>query len=247
VAETGSTNADLIAAVECGEATDRTVLRTDHQTAGRGRLDRTWDAPPGANLLASLLFVAPTVPLTVLPQAVGLAALEAVESLVVAAGGDPPGPRRLGMKWPNDLLLDGKKLSGVLAQRSSATDAVVVGIGLNVAWAPDSAASLSGDLGLDVAPADLLDELLVFLHRLLTAADVMERYRTRLLTVGMSVRAELPGGRSITGVATGVDDHGRLQLVSAADNSAGNNAGSKVITLDVGDIVHLRPTSTTGD
>jgi BirA family biotin operon repressor/biotin-[acetyl-CoA-carboxylase] ligase len=227
VAETGSTNADLIAAAEAGSAADRTVLRADHQRAGRGRLDRRWEAPAGVNLLASILFTdPPPVPAT-LPQAVARAALDAIEEL----DGDAL-DGRLGLKWPNDLLLDGRKLAGVLSQRSPQTGAVVVGIGLNVGWAPSGAASLSGDLGLDTAPLILLDRLLAHLGVLLAEAEVATRYRARLATLGQRVRVGLPGGRSTTGIAVDLDGEGRLVIDTEP-------AGERV-TLDVGDIVHLR-------
>src|SRR3954467_13140670 len=110
VAETGSTNADLVAAA-MADAPDRTVLATDHQTAGRGRLDRRWDAPPGANLLVSLLFrEVPDHPHE-LTQRVALAGVQACATV---AGVRP------AVKWPNDLMLDGRKLAGVLAQAGGA-------------------------------------------------------------------------------------------------------------------------------
>ena len=224
--ETGSTNADLLTWADAGTTPDRSVLRADHQTAGRGRLDRRWDAPSGASLLASILFLEPPSVPTMLTQAVGRAALDAIETV---AGHDLTG--RLSLKWPNDLLLDGRKLSGVLAQRSAYTGAVVVGLGLNVAWAPDGAASLSGDLGLVVTPDELLDHLLRHLDGLLDASDLVDRYRTRLATLGAQVRVELPGGGVLVGAATDIDADGRLLV----------DDGTAVVALDVGDIVHLRP------
>jgi len=226
VVETGSTNADLLMWADAGIAPDRSVLWADHQTTGRGRLDRRWDAPSGASLLASILFLEPPSVPTKLTQAVGRAALDAIETV---AGRDLTG--RLALKWPNDLSLDGRKLSGVLAQRSVDTGAVVVGLGLNVVWAPDGAASLAGDLGLAVAPDALLDALLRHLDGLLEAPDLVERYRARLATLGAQVRVELPGGGVLVGVATDIDADGRLLV----------DDGTAVVALDVGDIVHLRP------
>ena len=95
VAETGSTNADLIAD---GEAADRTVLMTDHQTAGRGRLDRRWDAPPGTNLLVSIMFRAVPSDPGELTRRIGLAVVAAVRETVGVAA---------ELKWPNDVLLGG--------------------------------------------------------------------------------------------------------------------------------------------
>ena len=134
--EKGSTNADLLAAAEAGAA-DRTVLATRHQTAGRGRLDRQWIAPPGTNLLVSMLFRTVPAHPHQLTQRVALAAAGACEEV---AGVTPT------LKWPNDLLLDGRKLAGVLAQAGgSGPMYVVVGIGLNVRWAPDDAAKLGDE------------------------------------------------------------------------------------------------------
>ena len=107
VAETGSTNADLLTAARAG-APSGTVLVADHQTAGRGRLGRQWHAPPGSSLLASILFHEPgRTALHRYTQAVGVAAVEACRSTagVTAA-----------LKWPNDLLVGERKLAGVLAE-----------------------------------------------------------------------------------------------------------------------------------
>jgi hypothetical protein len=140
VAETGSTNTDLLASAH-GGAEHHSVLMAKFQSAGKGRLDRTWVAEPGSNLLVSLLFrfadtmVRPTHQFT---QIVGMAAALASEQLVAV---------KPQMKWPNDLLIDGKKVSGILAQ--GAADFVVVGIGVNVGWAPPDAVSLNAFVARD--------------------------------------------------------------------------------------------------
>ena len=110
VDETGSTNTDLLSAAASG-APDRSVLMARHQTAGRGRLDRTWIAPPGSNLLVSLLFRKVPEQPHELTRRVALAAAAACRAI---AGVTPT------LKWPNDLLLDGRKLAGVLAQAGGA-------------------------------------------------------------------------------------------------------------------------------
>ncbi len=224
VTETGSTNADMLAAIERGESLGATVLRAEHQTAGRGRLDRRWDAPAGSNLLASLCFVDVPAEPAELTQAVGLAAVQAVDR--VGAG-----PSAVGLKWPNDVLLGDRKLAGVLAQRS-ARGPVVVGIGLNIGWAPDGAACVARDLGVDVDPATLLDLLLVELdrHLALDTQGRRARYVERLHTLGRTVRIERPGDSDLVGVATGLDDRGRLLV----------DTDGIVRAVDVGDIVHLR-------
>jgi BirA family biotin operon repressor/biotin-[acetyl-CoA-carboxylase] ligase len=239
VVETGSTNADLIAAVAAGTASNRTVLAADHQTAGRGRLDRRWEAPPGANLLVSIVFApVPAVPAEATHR-VGLAAVAAARRFVRGDDVDA-----VGLKWPNDVLVGDRKLAGILAQRVPDQDAVVVGMGLNVGWAPDGAAAIGteADVGV-ITPAHVLGALLEELDAL--PADISLRYRDRLVTLGRWVRVELPGNTPpLHGRATAVDRAGRLVVVDAAGRQH---------HLDVGDVVHVRATpsargaSTTGE
>ena len=196
VDETGSTNADLLAAAATG-ASNRTVLAARHQTAGRGRLDRRWEAPAGANLLVSLLFTDVPAHPHELTQRVALAATEAIRQLT---GLHPT------LKWPNDLLLDDRKLSGVLAQMGGTATghAVVVGIGINVRWAPPDAAHLG-----DHDPLDLLAMMLRCYDELPT--DIHGRYRDELATLGQQVRVELPNGEVI-GRAIDVERDVRLEI-----------------------------------
>jgi BirA family transcriptional regulator, biotin operon repressor / biotin---[acetyl-CoA-carboxylase] ligase len=212
--ETGSTNADLVAAAAAG-APHRTVLMADHQTAGRGRLDRRWDAPSGANLLVSLLFRDVPVHPVELTQRVSLAAVDACRSV---AGVEPV------LKWPNDLLLADRKLAGVLAQRSP-DGSVVVGIGLNVGWAPDGAARLDGTH----QPLEVLMAMLAAYDEL--PADIGPRYRDALATLGCRVRVELVGA-VLEGTAIDVETDGRLVVLDAC---------AVTHRIDVGDVVHLRP------
>jgi BirA family biotin operon repressor/biotin-[acetyl-CoA-carboxylase] ligase len=187
---------------------------TDHQTAGRGRLDRRWDAPSGANLLVSLLFhIVPNDP-GELTRRVGLAAVDACREVadVVAV-----------LKWPNDVLVGDRKLAGILAQRSAA-GAVVVGLGLNVRWAPDGAARL----GEDVAPLDVLGAVLGAYDRL--PEDIADRYRRTLATLGRPVRVELADG-TIAGTALDVEPDGRLVVLDHCGVTH---------RLDVGDVIHVR-------
>ena len=227
VAETGSTNTDLIEQVLAGEAGNRTVLAADHQTAGRGRLDRRWDAPPGANLLVSMVVAPiPAVPAEVTHR-IGLAAVAAVRRLV-----DPDVAATVGLKWPNDVLIGERKLAGILAQRVPGCDAVVVGMGLNVDWAPEGAAAVrahASDGG--ITPAHVLLAVLEELDAL--PADVAALYRDTLVTLGRTVRIELPGGaEALDARAVDVDDAGRLVVVGADGVRR---------DLDVGDVVHVRP------
>ncbi|MCU1401663.1 MAG: biotin--[acetyl-CoA-carboxylase] synthetase [Acidimicrobiales bacterium] len=218
VDETGSTNADLLAAGSSG-APGRTVLAARHQTAGRGRLDRRWEAPAGANLLVSILLRDVPPHLHEVTQRVALAALAACRDLVGA---------HAALKWPNDLLLDGEKLAGVLAQAgASATGPfVVVGIGLNVGWAPPGAARL----GDGTTPAAVLDALLAAFDQL--PADIAPLYRQHLATIGQAVRVQLPGEQFLSGRALDVEPDGRLVVL---DDCAITHR------IDTGDVVHLRP------
>jgi BirA family transcriptional regulator, biotin operon repressor / biotin---[acetyl-CoA-carboxylase] ligase len=215
VDETGSTNADLAAAAASGAA-DRSVLMARHQTSGKGRLDRRWEAPPGTNLLVSLLFRDVPEHPHQLTQRVALAAARACSNV---AGVCPV------LKWPNDLLLDGRKLAGVLAQGGgTGTEYVVVGIGLNIGWAPEGAARL-GD-GYD--PVDVLDSMLVAYDDL--PDDITDTYRASLATIGQSVRVELCGSE-VVGRALDVLPDGRLVVLDECGITH---------RFDTGDIVHLR-------
>ena len=236
VAETGSTNADLLAAIDSG-IPDRTVLRTDHQTAGRGRLGRTWQAPPGANLLVSMLFRGVAEPLHRMTQLVGTScALVLRREFGIKAG----------LKWPNDVVViapDGEvKIAGILAQASSRSGAVdvVVGMGLNIGWAPPP----------DVAPATCVRNAISNGSQLLSPHEVLLRildtidereskgdeaafaeYESLLTTTGKRVRCELPDGAELNGRAIGVERDGRLRIVDEC-----------VVThrVDTADVVHLR-------
>jgi BirA family biotin operon repressor/biotin-[acetyl-CoA-carboxylase] ligase len=218
VAETGSTNADLLASAAARP--DRSVLVADHQTAGKGRLDRRWDAPPGANLLVSVLFhTVPDQPIE-LTRRIALAAVDACRRVAAVD---------VVLKWPNDLLVDDRKLAGILAERG-ASGAVVVGMGLNVGWCPDGAARLTDDDRL--APLDVLRALLEAYDALpASPADLADAYRQALGTIGRQVRIELPNA-VLEGTAVDVEPDGQLVVLDAC---------AVTHRLAVGDVVHLRP------
>jgi BirA family transcriptional regulator, biotin operon repressor / biotin---[acetyl-CoA-carboxylase] ligase len=233
VDDTGSTNADLAAAAKSG-APAGTVLVADFQTAGRGRLDRTWTAPPGSSLLCSLL-LRPDLRLNQLHRCTQAVALAAADACGQIAG------VTVDLKWPNDLLVDGKKLAGVLAESvlsADRVDAVIVGIGINVNWPHElplelaHATSLSHHRPIDADPIDravLLDALLATMIN--PAADVLgERFRARLATLGQRVTVETAQG-AIEGVAIDVKSTGELVVDT--------ETGTRVFA--VGDVVHLRP------
>jgi len=162
------------------------VVVADHQTAGRGRLDRRWESSPGTALLVS--FVLRPNPL--LSLAAGVAAAEACGSGV-------------RLKWPNDLLLGGAKLGGILVEATPSK--AICGVGINLAWSPPGAARLNVDRDR------LLAKLRVELERWASARpDVMlTRWRELSDTLGRQVRVELPGG-VIEGLAEDIGPEGEL-------------------------------------
>ncbi|MEM8747550.1 MAG: biotin--[acetyl-CoA-carboxylase] ligase [Actinomycetota bacterium] len=224
VPETGSTNADLVGEARSGD-TSSVVRVADHQTAGRGRLDRRWDDEPGRQLLVSFRLPAGSDPATV-PGAVAVAAHEAVAEL------DVP----VGIKWPNDLVVErGRapgKLAGMLSEYvGSDPPVVVVGLGLNVGSAPaDGATSLAAN-GVDVGADALLAGVLDALEALLGDPDGVRREtERRSATIGTRVRVERHGD-DLVGTAVGIDADGRLEV----------EVDGVRHVVAVGDVVHLRP------
>jgi len=247
VDETGSTNADLAQAAREG-APVGSVLLADHQSAGRGRLGRTWTAPPGTSIAMSVL-VRPDVSVdrwTWLPLLAGLAVSDGIRQEA-----DLPAD----LKWPNDVLVLGRKVSGVLAERveTPSGPAVVIGMGINVHLTAEqlpvptatSLALVLAELGLGAFPlhrTSIVSTTLRSLGRILArweeVADVPDlgpdalalAYRERCATIGREVRISLSDGTSVDGVARDVDGAGRLVLETPD--------GSR--TFGAGDVVHLR-------
>lgn len=235
IAETGSTNTDLIARAATGADIAGAVLVAEYQAAGKGRNGRQWAAAPRAQLTVSAAVDAADVAPGSwgwLPLATGVAVVDAVSSVT---GVDS------GLKWPNDVLAkDGRKLAGILAEVASPQQTIVVGIGLNVtltaAEVGESTAVSLLELGATSTDRnELLIRLLDELARRVSqwrsgdpqlAAD----YRARSVTIGQRVRGILPGDREVTGIATDVDDEGRLSI--------GTESGA--VTVAAGDVVHLR-------
>jgi len=229
VGETTSTNTVALDAAGAGEPEGYVVV-ADHQTAGRGRLGRTWVAPPGSALLVSVLLRPPPEQAHLAVSAVGCAAAAACER---AAGVSP------GLKWPNDLVAEERKLAGVLAETTANLTVVVVGLGLNVHVPPDrprELTSLAVDLddlaGTRVPRGALLDALLVELARRYDdLGSVMAEYRRRCVTLGRRVRATLTDG-DVVGEAVAISDEGGLVI---------DTGGGPRVTVAAGDVEHLRP------
>ena len=244
VAETGSTNADLIARASAGPVPDRTVLVTTSQTAGRGRLGRTWIAPPGATLAISVLLnpdAAAFERIGWMPLLTGLAMQRAVRVLVPT--------REVSLKWPNDVLIGSRKVSGILGEivpSGSGPRAVVLGAGLNLRLTEDelpvpTATSLTiegadpGDL-VDRALAGYLGELFGMLDGFASAgydpAALLERVSAVCSTIGREVTVTRPAG-DLHGTATGLDSDGRLVVRTEHGE----------VPVSAGDVTHVRPSA----
>jgi BirA family transcriptional regulator, biotin operon repressor / biotin---[acetyl-CoA-carboxylase] ligase len=239
-----STNTYLLAEAKSGAA-DGVVVLADYQTRGRGRLGRTWEAPPGACLLTSILIrpQLPSADLHLCTAAVALAAAEACQAL---AGVTPL------LKWPNDLVVGPKKLAGILAEVLVNTEdaevstpsklAVVVGLGLNISWSgPEGVGgtSLVAEGGAFLEPQALLQAILRAFIPLRTGLDssegrlaLAEQWRASLSTLGQKVRVELPN-ETFEGQAVDLTARGELIVLS--------QSGAK--TVSAGDVVHLRAIS----
>ncbi|MEV7319094.1 biotin--[acetyl-CoA-carboxylase] ligase [Streptomyces sp. NPDC093970] len=244
VQRTGSTNSDLVARALAGDADEGDVLVAEEQTSGRGRLDRRWTAPARSGLFFSVLLRPAGVPVARwgwLPLLTGVAVATGLSRV---AGVDT------ALKWPNDLLVtvggEERKAGGILAERAG-EDAVVVGVGINVTLrAEELPVPQAGSLALAGAVTTDRDPLLRAVLRSLeewygrwreAAGDpavcgLQETYAAGCATLGRTVRAELPGDRSLVGEAVAIDGDGRL--VIATKEGVQEPVGA-------GDIVHLRP------
>ena len=243
VDEVGSTNAELAAAARSG-AGDRTVLIAEHQSAGRGRRDRSWQAVARSGLaLSVLLRPAEVGPMAVsparwgwLPLLAGVALCEVVADL---------GQVDATLKWPNDLLLGPRraKAAGILAEVVGG--AVVLGIGLNVSMrAGELPVPQATSLAIEGAACTDRELLVGALLRRLDeevrrwssrggdagASGLREAYRARCSTLGQQVRVELSGHGALLGTAVDIDGEGRLVLDTRGVRQA----------VSAGDITHLR-------
>jgi len=238
VAETGSTNADLITRADSDDV-DGSVLFAEYQNAGRGRHGRHWSAPPRAQIALSVGVGASSVPRSGwgwLPLATGVAVADALTAL--------GGSFDVGLKWPNDVLANGGKLAGILAEVAAPASVIVLGLGLNVTLtadeAPDPVATSLLLLGSPVTDRStlarrILRELALRIEawRAAGGADsaLIADYQRYSLTLGSRVRASLPGDREVVGTARAIDETGRLCV----------DTGGQTVAISAGDITHLRP------
>lgn len=238
VAETGSTNDDVLARAGAGEP-EGLVLLAGHQTGGHGRFDRRWEDVPGAGIALSAL-VRPEVPFerwTWLPLLAGLAVLQGLRDTCPDLGS------RLGLKWPNDVLLDGDKCCGILA--GSDLHAAVIGIGLNVSQTaeqlPVSGATSLALAGVSVDADAVVAAVLARLDEQVgrwesgkTQSDGLLRddYLRASDTIGRDVRVQLSASEAVEGRAVDIEAGGAL-VVQLSDGERRSFAA--------GDVIHLRP------
>ena len=234
--EVDSTNAYLI-----GQNTnDSAILLSWNQTQGRGRLGREWVSPEGGSLALSVAIWPEIVPQSLTPEWLGAVSLVTGASLADALRPHLATPVRV--KWPNDVLVGGKKVAGVLGEVTS-DSRVIVGVGLNVLLTESQLPTpLSTSLALHGFRANLETVVSAFLRELRVSLTGLEGGLSREKrawvseqcdTIGSEVRVELPGGVSRLGRATELDYAGRL-LVHFSDTDT-------VETVDAADVIHLRP------
>lgn len=257
VDSTGSTNADLLrsATIEPKEWPDLSVLTAEYQTSARGRMDRHWESPPLSSLSVSLVLRPANAEGRPLPTHTYswlslLGALALRETLLETAGI----PAEL--KWPNDILVRGRKIAGILAQLGPMTDGsvppVILGTGLNVTLTEaelpvPTATSVALEQPLTVDRTLLLKSYLshfAVLYRSFCNADgdptaglaggpsLHKRVESVMVTLGKQVRAQLPGDHEIIGHASRLDEYGSLLVV---------DKDSREHVVTAGDVVHLRP------
>lgn len=219
--EVDSTNALAVSAARRG-----LVVVAEHQSAGRGRLDRSWEAPPRTSLTFSATVEPGVEPRLwpLIPLVTGLAVARAI------------GPEAR-LKWPNDVLLGGKKACGILVERVEATPPLaVIGIGINVSQAaeelPVPEATSLALAGIDLDRATLLGQVLAQLRPALGQlaqhrGALLDQYRGLSATLGQQVRVHLPDGSTLEGLVDDIDGDGRLVV------------GGRAVAA--GDVIHVRP------
>jgi|ERR1022692_1080427 BirA family biotin operon repressor/biotin-[acetyl-CoA-carboxylase] ligase len=238
VEQTASTNEDVLKLGRDG-APEGLVIAAESQTAGRGRQGRSWQTRPSGALTFSVLLRPESVPQAArgwMPLLAGVATARAVRQVAAVDA---------RLKWPNDVLLGGGKLAGILAEQSG--DAIVVGIGINVLGRDHdlpiaTATSLERGGAGQTDRTDLLAEILRQLeHWYLrwretgsgdaAGSGLRPEYVLLCATLGRLVRVQLPGERMLTGTAVDVDGAGQLLI---------RRDGGDVVAVSAGDVIHVR-------
>ena len=247
----GSTNREAVSLAQAG-VEHGTVVLADSQSEGRGRLSRLWFSPPGVNLYCSIVMRKAISAnrhsewLSWLPLTAALAAAEAIETVAATS---------VAVKWPNDLLIAGRKIGGILCESGTNPRSgpfQVIGIGLNINGErndfPDelreTATTIRHEVGSFIDRNRLLAQLLYELEACLDeyAQRGFERlalaYGRRCSTIGKTVKATLADGKELVGLAEAIGKDGSLTLVQRA--VSGDERAPEVQQLRAADIVHLR-------
>lgn len=234
--QTGSTNRDLLAKAE--GLPEFYVLATDFQTAGKGRMDRSWEANPGSSVMASVL-LRPSF-----TESSGIGWLSLMTALAISQAISALG-QEAKIKWPNDVLIQDKKVSGILAEAATDLSCVVIGFGINVNQLAtelpvETATSLLVETGGSIDRDQLLAAVIQNLKKLyfelsVSGGDAQDSgLREAILslsaTVGQQVSVEFPNGKKAFGLAKQIDSTGRLVLETT----------SETLTVSAGDVLHLR-------
>ncbi|GAB3029733.1 biotin--[acetyl-CoA-carboxylase] ligase [Parafrigoribacterium mesophilum] len=248
-----STNSELGARATGGQEPEFSTVVTANQTRGHGRLGRIWVAPPGQTLAVSVL----VTPVQSSGEALGLehygwlpllAGLAMTRAVVGLLATTPPerveGRPTVTLKWPNDVLIDGRKVAGLLAELLPDGHGVVLGAGLNLAIpATELPTPAATSLTLHgVAPEGILDAALsAYLRELRDlyaqflrdgSAGIRTQVSAACGTLGKQVKVELPGGEILTGTAVDIDESGRLRIKTATD--------APLTAVAAGDVTHVR-------
>ena len=246
VESTGSTNADVVAAIidDSDAWPHLSLLLTNDQRAGRGRLDRTWTTPPGTALAVSVVVRVPDLPVPArgwIPLIAGAAMTQAIREQVLTTG------HEADLKWPNDVLLDGAKICGILAEVvPSHPDAVVIGAGVNTRMPrtdlPLPTATSFEAAGLVCNEDRLLADYVRVLDTQLTAlslaggdpvaAGILDDIEALCSTIGREVVVSLPDGSKLEGRASAIDHEGRLVVETYEESSP--------TAVSAGDVLHVR-------
>ena len=234
--KTGSTNKDLLAKAE--QLPEFYVLATDFQSAGKGRMDRSWDASPGSSVMASIL-LRPRF-----SQSSGIGWLSLLTALAITRAISDLGlaPK---IKWPNDVLIKEKKISGILAEAASDLSCVVIGFGINVNQSAqqlpvDTATSLSMENAVAVDRDQLLAAVIENIQQLYLelsdaggdaqASGLRQAVLDLSATVGSQISIEFPDGKKVFGLANDIDETGRLVVLCQ----------NETLSVSAGDVLHLR-------
>ncbi|HEY7854247.1 MAG TPA: biotin--[acetyl-CoA-carboxylase] ligase [Aquiluna sp.] len=221
--EIDSTNLELGRQLAAGSG-DFSAVIAGSQTNGQGRLGREWLSPSGASLSLSIAIKRPVENPGWLTLLAALAVQRMIKDLKISD---------VGIKWPNDVLVQGKKISGILAQLIDGV--VIVGIGLNLKkQAPDLVATSLEELGLDLDIDTAASEIGALLKALiddfeLNPEGIKKEFSQACITLGQSVRAELPSGDQLFGIASEIDSLGQLVILTPEPTH-----------LSAGDVWHLR-------